>query len=275
MNQLSCFVCKTVSNSAIKYTKHTNIQMIDNPFPGIEMGFPLTIFENIFTKNHYGFNILTFQSILLQFAIGYFTYGGDRFFDSFDETPIESKKEFYEKIQNNKLLVGGSLFLTYLYLYLALANNKETSPFFLLLTSTLGYKNFKEKYGYLKPFYIGVLWTLGSVILPCVMYDHNYSIFNYPQDYLPSIFLLIASSSLLDIKDIDEDKKNNIDTIAVVFGEQNCRIFAYTAILASSILLTQSSHFKDYPVQNAIFELQNVGVIFGPTILKTLKKKEE
>src|SRR6056300_921463 len=135
MNQLSCFVCKTVSNSAIKYTKHTNIQMIDNPFPGIEMGFPLTIFENIFTKNHYGFNILTFQSILLQFAIGYFTYGGDRFFDSFDETPIESKKEFYEKIQNNKLLVGGSLFLTYLYLYLALANNKETSPFFLLLTS--------------------------------------------------------------------------------------------------------------------------------------------
>ena len=61
--------------------------------------------------------------------------------------------------------------------------------------------------------------TLGSVILP-LMYDHNYTILNYPLDYLPSIFLLLASSSLLDIKDIDEDKKNNIETIAVMFGKK-------------------------------------------------------
>ena len=67
MNHLSCFLCKTTKS--ISHYKKTNLQMFDNPFPGIEMGFPLTIFENIFTKNHYGFNILTVQSILLQFAI--------------------------------------------------------------------------------------------------------------------------------------------------------------------------------------------------------------
>ena len=273
MNHLSCFICKT--SKSISHYKKTNLQMFDNPFPGVEMGFPLTIFENIFTKNHYGFNILTVQSILLQFAIGYFTYGGDRFFDSFDENPIESKEAFYKKIQDNKLIVGSSLFLTYLYIFFSLVEKKETLPFLYLLTSTLGYKKFKEQFGYLKPFYIGILWTLGSVILPCVMYDHNYNILNYPLDYLPSIFLLIASSSLLDIKDIDEDKKNNIETIAVIFGEKNCRIFAYIAIMISSVLMTQSSHFDDYPIQNTIFELQNLGVIFGPTILRTLKNKEE
>ena len=54
------------------------------------------LFLKVYLKNHYGFNIVTFQSILLQFAIGYFTYGGDRFFDSFDKNPVEDK-EFYTK----------------------------------------------------------------------------------------------------------------------------------------------------------------------------------
>ena len=79
-----------------------------------------------------------------------------------------------------------------------------------LLTSTLGYKKFKEDFGYIKPLYIGILWTMGSVILPCVIHDHNYNVLNYPFDYLPSVFLLIASSSLLDIKDIEEDKKTEL-----------------------------------------------------------------
>ena len=99
---------------------------------------------------------------------------------------------------------------------------------------------------------------------------HNYNILNYPFDYLPSVFLLIASSSLLDIKDIDEDKKNGINTLAVSFGEKNCKIIAYTAILISSILLTLSTHFKDYPLQNGIFEIQNAGIIFGPPLIQAL-----
>lgn len=269
MNQLSCFVCNTAKQS-LSHVKRSNLVMYDNPFPGIEMGFPLTIFESIFTKNHYGFNILTFQSILLQFAIGYFTYGGDRFFDSFDTNPVEDKKEFYTKIQENKYLVGSSLLLSYFYLFMELTKKKETLPFLYLLTSTLGYKQFKQNYGYIKPLYIGILWTMGSVILPCVIHDHNYNILNYPFDYLPSVFLLIASSSLLDIKDIDEDKKNGINTLAVSFGEKNCKIIAYTAILISSILLTLSTHFKDYPLQNGIFEIQNAGIIFGPPLIQAL-----
>ena len=59
-----------------------------------------------------------------------------------------------------------------------------------------------------------------------------------------------------------KDKKNGINTLAVSFGEKNCKIIAYTAILISSILLTLSTHFKDYPLQNGIFEIQNAGIIF-------------
>lgn len=269
MNHLSSFICKTTTKS-LSHVKHSNLVMYDNPFPGIEMGFPLTIFESIFTKNHYGFNIVNIQSILLQFAIGYFTYGGDRFFDSFDENPVEAKAEFYGNIQKNKYLIGGSLFLTYIYLYMALTAREETLPFLYLLTSTLGYKQFKQKFGYLKPIYIGILWTMGSVVLPCVIHDHSYDILNYPQDYVPSIFLLIASSSLLDIKDIEEDKKNNINTLAVLLGKQNCKILAYMSIVISSILFMLSSHFSDYPIQNAIFEIQNAGIIFGPNLIQAL-----
>lgn len=269
MNHLSCFVSKTATKS-LSHVKHSNLVMYDNPFPGIEMGFPLTIFESIFTKNHYGFNIVNIQSILLQFAIGYFTYGGDRFFDSFDENPVEAKAEFYGNIQKNKYLIGSTLFLTYIYLYTVLTAKEETLPFFYLLTSTLGYKQFKQKFGYLKPLYIGMLWTMGSVVLPCVIHDHNYDVLNYPQDYLPSIFLLIASSSLLDIKDIDEDKKNNINTLAVLLGKENCKIVAYMSIVISSLLFMLSSHFKDYPIQNTIFEIQNAGIIFGPNLIQAL-----
>ena len=61
MNHLSCFVCNTAAKT-MPLAKRSNLVMYDNPFPGIEMGFPLSIFESIF-KNHYGFNIVTFQSI--------------------------------------------------------------------------------------------------------------------------------------------------------------------------------------------------------------------
>lgn len=269
MNSLICFVSPIMKSNFGKINKHSSLVMYDSPLPGLEMGFPLSIFESIFTKNHYGFNIVTLQTILLQFAIGYFTYGGDRFFDSFDDDPIEQKRDFYTKIQNNRLFVGFSLLLTYVYLINTLSKSDETIPFIYLLTATLGYKEFKKNFGYIKPLYIGILWTLGSVILPCVIHDHSYDILNYPFDYLPSIFLLFASSSILDIKDIEEDKKNNITTLAVSFGEKNTKLIAYSSILLSSVLLIFSTHFKDYPIQNGIFELQNIGIILGPKLIET------
>ena len=54
---LSCSLCK--------YTK------------GIEIGIPLNIYQNIFTHNHYGKEIMNPGLISLQFLLGYYTYGKD------------------------------------------------------------------------------------------------------------------------------------------------------------------------------------------------------
>ena len=39
-----------------KYLTKTNLV---NPLPGVEVGIPLTIYENIFTNLHYGYDITT------------------------------------------------------------------------------------------------------------------------------------------------------------------------------------------------------------------------
>ena len=44
--------------------------------------------------------------------------------------------------------------------------------------------------------------------------------------------------------------------------------------MISSVLMTQSSHFDDYPIQNTIFTSKS-RCYFGPTILKTLKIKRK
>ena len=51
------------------------------------------------------------------------------------------------------------------------------------------------------------MWTLSAVILPCVLYENDFSILKYPLDYLPCFLNILASSNLADVKDIEEDKK--------------------------------------------------------------------
>tara|TARA_B110000305_G_C19134932_1_gene490727 strand:- start:523 stop:681 length:159 start_codon:yes stop_codon:yes gene_type:complete len=52
--------------------------MLDNPIIGFNLGIPLNILQYIFTTTYYYDNILNSELILLQFAIGIFTYGTDR-----------------------------------------------------------------------------------------------------------------------------------------------------------------------------------------------------
>ena len=51
---------------------------IYNPIIGSNLGVPLNILQLVFTTTYYHENIITNELILLQFAIGIFTYGTDR-----------------------------------------------------------------------------------------------------------------------------------------------------------------------------------------------------
>ena len=70
-----------------------------NPLVGIDMGIPLNIIQNVFTNLHYGYDITTFKAILLQFLIGYYTYGKDRYRDAlvYETNQYDTpKKELFE-----------------------------------------------------------------------------------------------------------------------------------------------------------------------------------
>ena len=61
----------TLTARSITTKKVLATSMIMNPFPGLDIGVPLTIFENAYTTLHYGENIVTAKSVLLEFLIGY------------------------------------------------------------------------------------------------------------------------------------------------------------------------------------------------------------
>lgn len=105
------------------------------------------------------------------------------------------------------------------------------------------------------------MWTLATICLPCIMYDHNYEIFNYPLDYLPCFLTLFATSNYADIKDITEDKMNNITTIPVAIGEKNSNIISIFALLFSTLIFALNDNFNNREVINYIFEIQNIATI--------------
>ena len=65
-------------------SKNIEIYNSDTFLSGFDIGIPLNIFQNIFTNIHYGYDITTPKLIILQFLVGYYTYGKDRYSDAIE-----------------------------------------------------------------------------------------------------------------------------------------------------------------------------------------------
>ena len=149
---------------------------------------------------------------------------------------LDEKKHYYEYLLQNynfNLLIILSSFIYILYIC---HDNIYSYPFISLLLNTLDYRNFKKQYGYLKPFYIGIFWTFGSVFLPIILQENNYNIINEPTIYLPCFLSMFASSNLLDIKDLEEDKSEKIYTLPVLFGENLSICISHISLILSMII---------------------------------------
>ena len=274
-----------ISNSFITVQKpkisclQNNIVASDTILTGFDIGIPLNIFSNIFTNLHYGYDITTFQSVIVQSLIGYYTYTKDRYDDAieYSKNPYETtKSELYNFMLNNKKFYKKSIFLSYIiFLSIVISNNNSNdfyilSPSLILLAINGEYKFYKQYLYIFKPVYIATMWTFATIFLPCIMHDHNYEIFNYPLDYLPCFLTLFATSNYADIKDITEDKINNITTIPVAIGEKKSNIISMIGLLFSTIIFGLNDNFKQREVINYIFEIQNIatiGLIYNNTYL--------
>jgi len=243
-----------------------------NPIIGSNLGIPLNLLQFIYSNTYFNKNLITPQLIGLQFAIGIFTYGSDRLIDALEYNNIYSKTNTsnysIDKINYYNYLVKTKNFnifvitLSYLYIFSLLINNPETYPILFLLTSTLDYKNFKKNYGQFKALYIGIFWTIGTVILPSVLINHNYDIIKEPTIIIPSILNLFASSNLLDIKDTDEDKQEEIYTIPVIYGTNFAISISHISIILAILIFYNNENFENNIYLSLLYELQSFGVFF-------------
>jgi hypothetical protein len=244
---------------------------IYNPIIGSNLGIPLNLLQYIYTTSHYGENIINNDYILLQFAIGIFTYGTDRFLDALNYDTYTypnntiynlEKSNYYKYLLKNinfNILV---LLTSYLYILSLLINNVENYPFIILLTSTIGYRNFKKNYGQFKALYIGLFWTCGTFLLPSILHDGNYEVLNDPAIYISALLSMFGSSNLLDIKDKEEDKKENINTLPVLYGEKNAIAISHFSIFLSMLIFYFNNNFYNNIYISGLFEIQNFGNFF-------------
>ena len=252
--------------------RNPNMMLIENG--GGELGIPLNIFSNIYTNLHYGYDITNYKFILIQFALGYYVYGLDRLKDAEEFKLLtddkksqygEKKVVLYNEINENKNLFKITLYSSLLLLnyYLFFDNFDNTHiPFLFLIYLCSQYKEYKKKLGIYKSFYISIMWTIASVILPCVLNDNNFEILNYPLDYLPCFLLIFGASNFADIDDILEDKLNGINTISVKYGKDISNLVSLISIGIASILIVENNYFENRLIINSLLEDQQLGFMF-------------
>ena len=257
--------------------KRNIVKAIENPLPGIDIGIPLTIFQNTYTTLHYGENIINFKDIALQFLIGYYVYGTDRYNDAIDYHyhPYNTTKSYmYQNIYKNKIFVYKCILFSYLTtIYLLMYDQYYiyNIPFLFLLQILNNYKKMKPALGPFKPVFISIMWTICAIGIPSVLHDHNYDIFYHPQDYLPCTLTLFSCSNIIDNKDIREDSINGINTIPVLYGKDTSNYISLLSIIASSIILGMNHNYLQFPIQNSILEIQNSLIAFLPFVINGTK----
>ena len=267
-----------------RYKTSLTIQNMGNDeafvFSGLDLGIPLNLLSTIFTDLHYGENRINLTLLILQCCIGYYAYGKDRYKDALEYEETQSVISSNKESLYHALLQYRSMYrLTYcvsFYIIAAILYHEHdvvhTLPILALLYSTEYYKELKEYNATLKPFYVAFMWTFATVIMPCVLLDHNYDIIYDVQSYIPCFLLLFASTNLADIKDKDEDEKMGIITLPVQLGEVNTLKLVFASLATSSAMFGLHPNYLERPLIHGLFELQNAMMAVFAMYVKIQKK---
>ena len=253
-----------------------HMEMDAFPLVGLDLGYPLNLITNLFTTLHYDYDITTSKIIILQFLIGYYSYGKDRYKDaleyrdtlvndSFNETTstalvISPEKEtLYKSLLKYPSIYRFSYCMSfYTIAWLVCCDNiQQGLPILALLYSTEYYKTLKTYASFLKPFYVSFMWTFATIIMPCVLYEHSYDILNDFYDYVPCFLVLFATTNVADVKDMEEDALNGVQTLPLIVGETTTKQIIFGSLALSSLLFGLHPHYMNRPIINSLFELQN------------------
>ena len=207
-----------------------NKEIVKKEMRALNVGISLDIITKMATDIRYGHNIVDLKILTLELLLGYHTYGVDRYRD--------------DGTSDQRTYIYDIVFIIIITIISNKNNILNALPFEVLIYSTRFYKDLKPYLGIFKPIYVSTLWCISIIILPSVLNDGDFDILKQPLDYAPYMFLMISTSNKADEKDIDEDRKNNIQTIPVKYGLEVSKYISNSCILLFLILLTINLYEK-------------------------------
>ena len=107
----------------------------------------------------------------------------------------------------------------------------------------LGKKRIKD-YGYLKIITLSLLWTLVTVWFPAVNHHFDLPLFSFI--FMKRFVFMFVLCLVFDVRDIEIDYKEGINTVAVILGRKRSYWLAYVGLLLFVLLaLLQNFYFPD------------------------------
>ena len=195
---------------------------------GTLISIPLSILQNNIHILETGMTSNLNDMALLNVALGHSIYDGDRLYDLNDDSHFKKIYTLTTKC--------ATLFCVYDF---ASRDMYFLIPLLLFLNEF--YPKIKTIIAPIKPFFVGMVWTL-AIYIPIL--DMHEQIENYLT--LSSSFLLMSGfSHIADIKDKTEDARNNIITPAVIMTENEAKLFGLVCVFCSIFFHTLVENYTD------------------------------
>ena len=205
-------------------------------FSGTEMIIPINIISDSIHLVTYNSHISP-ESFLINSLLAFNIYKFDRYRDAQEDFENSKKIKLYSGILENKnsiefLLFSSSASILTLLVYLHL---NSIIPIYF---SSFLYKNIKKIDVPIKPFYVSLLWTISTCIIP-----------EYTNPNLiacVSVFLCIFSlTNIADMADYEEDIKCNVSSLPTKLGQEKTLNISIISGILSLLLLTQLEYFPN------------------------------
>ena len=243
------------------------MKLLKNVVPilsGIEMGIPLNLISKIAIDINYPNTIITKESILINFLLGFTAYKQDRYMDAQENILLNyskfsnSKNEYYISLLDNEKFIQFTLFCCYIIIStLCLSPNNDLKIIPPIFTSTFLYKYYKKNknISFLKPFCVASMWTFSTCIIP-LLANNDYSDINLSL-LVPTFLNLFALTNLEDLKDYNEDFENKINTLSIILGISKIKNIILFSITLSTILFIDSPFYTNN-FQNILYISSNL-----------------
>lgn len=241
---------KTKKDTLNPFDKVHEIEFFESKFISSSLGVtvPMNIMTEFYLDHHYSDYQANLWIIAFEVLVGFYTYGYDRLNDAlaYESNHIitlsEEKKNLYNEIILNKKLC--TMILDYAFFFLAILIFESNMPILtdlciLGITSTTRYyRELKKNLKLFKPFYIGLMWSFATLVIPCMHIDQSLDILTEPYVLSPFLFMT-AFSNIGDIKDIEEDISENLMTIPTQYGPEFSMALSIMGLIISIIIFNE------------------------------------